>query len=55
MRPDDHHVEPLFSGLGHETKSAERPGRRDGGAKWRLLAFLAGLVVLACVLYWQAF
>lgn len=65
MRPDDHHVEPLFAGLGHrhgeETKPAgpevgEGGGRpKDPTVKWKVLAVVLALAGLAWLLSHQAF
>lgn len=32
MRPDDHHVEPFFAGLGHETERLTHEAREPGGS-----------------------
>jgi hypothetical protein len=47
-RPFDHHVEPLFAGLGVEEPASPRPGRRLGLVRTALLV----LGVSALVLWW---
>lgn len=55
MRPDDHHVEPFFAGLGHKAEEARGGRRRDPSIKWKLLAVLGALAALLWLVGSQAF